>query len=68
MIQNAQNKSIGDEPVKKEEGATQEFHFPGHPDYYPLTIIAHSQSEAHRLWIQKRVPVNPGKVEQNKEL
>lgn len=38
-------------------GPNQEYHFSGGGEYEPITIEAHSQSEAHRLWIQKRKKV-----------
>lgn len=66
MQEKYQNKQMTPDPA----GATdeqEEFHFSGGGEFEPMTIIAHSQSEAHRLWVQKRKPVGNQPINKQEE-
>lgn len=53
MIENAQNKMMGEAPDEKSG-----FHFPGGDLFKSAYIFAHNIEAATKVWLETRVPLN----------
>jgi hypothetical protein len=45
--------------LKAVSGIKNEYHFPGVPNWKPLSVIASTYDEALAIWKTSRLPVNP---------